>query len=341
MKILIIGGTRFIGYAAAWRLAESGHSVTIFNRGRTEAELPPGIGRLAGDRRDSALDVTPLRVLQPDAVVDMCCITARDARWLADTFSGCTGRLVLISSIDVYRAYGRLTGTEPGELEPVPLTEDSPLRGKWYPYRGETPRDAGNPQRILDDYDKIPAESTVLRKCDTPGTVLRLPMVYGERDYQRRLRPLVTGMTRDAAEYTLPRYQAQWRTCRGYAGDIAAAIELAATHPGAAGRTYNIAEEQNCSEEEWARRVAAALGWTGRICIDTSEPEDGDNTNWQQHLSTDSSRIRAELGYAETLPLEERIRLTADWELAHPPEQQGQTGAVPGIKPGAQCHGPG
>lgn len=323
MKILIIGGTRFIGHAAAWLLADHGHSVTVFNRGRTEAQLPPHISRLAGDRRDADLDATPLRVLQPDVVIDMCCITARDARWLADTFSGCTGRLVLISSIDVYRAYGRLTGSEPGELEPVPLTEDSPLRGKWYPYRGEAPRDAGDPQRILDDYDKIPAESTVLRKCDTPGTVLRLPMVYGERDYQHRLRPLVAGMTRDAAEYTLPRYQAQWRTCRGYAGDITTAIELAATHPAAAGRTYNIAEEQNFSEEEWAHRVAAALGWTGRITVEDSAPEEGDTTRWEQHLSADSSRIRTELGFEEILPLAERIRLTADWELVHPPSESG------------------
>jgi hypothetical protein len=44
------------------------------------------------------------------------------------TFKGMTYRVVAISSQDVYLAYGRLTGLEPGPAEPVPLTEHSPLR---------------------------------------------------------------------------------------------------------------------------------------------------------------------------------------------------------------------
>ena len=84
-----------------------------------------------------------------------------------------TKRVVAISSADVYRAYGRLHGSEPGATEPVPLTEDAPLRERLYPYRGEF---GGR----LDDYDKIPVERAFSSEPDVRCTILRLPAVYGE-----------------------------------------------------------------------------------------------------------------------------------------------------------------
>src|SRR5262249_62147576 len=98
-------------------------------------------------------------------------------------------RVVAISSQDVYRAYGRLIGTEPGPPDPVPLTEDAPLRERLYPYRGAAPRPANDPRRWADDYDKIPVERAGLGEPALPGTLLRLPMVYGSRDGQHRRFP--------------------------------------------------------------------------------------------------------------------------------------------------------
>ena len=63
---------------------------------------------------------------------------------LMDTFRGVARRVVVISSIDVYRASGVLHGTESGQLEPVPLTEDSALRtGPPYPLKFATGQNRG------------------------------------------------------------------------------------------------------------------------------------------------------------------------------------------------------
>ena len=60
----------------------------------------------------------------------------------------------MLSSGDVYRAYGRMLGTEPGPIEPTPLAEDAPLRSVLFPYRDK----AQGPDDFLYSYDKIPVE---------------------------------------------------------------------------------------------------------------------------------------------------------------------------------------
>lgn len=60
----------------------------------------------------------------------MICFTESDAHLFVNTFRGLVSRAVIISSADVYRACGRLHRTEPVFPDPVPLTEDSPLRKK-------------------------------------------------------------------------------------------------------------------------------------------------------------------------------------------------------------------
>ncbi len=72
--------------------------------------------------------------------------------------------------------------------------EDAPLRDRRYPYRGEVPRATDDPERWLDDYDKILVEQAVMGELSLPGTVLRLPMVYGPGDLQHRLFPYVKRM---------------------------------------------------------------------------------------------------------------------------------------------------
>ena len=55
MRILVIGGTRFIGLQVVKQLDETGHEVTIFHRGQTEADLPSGIQHIHGDRQRMAV----------------------------------------------------------------------------------------------------------------------------------------------------------------------------------------------------------------------------------------------------------------------------------------------
>jgi len=117
---------------------------------------------------------------------------------------------------------------------------------------------------------------------------------------------------------------AAWRTPRGYVEDVAAAIALAAVSPQSSGRTYNVCESESFSELEWARQIAAAVGWTGEFVVlphDRTPPHLLWPGNTAQHMVASSERIRKELGFQETVGREEAIRRTIAWERAHPPIQ--------------------
>src|SRR5262245_26160210 len=107
MRILIIGGTNFIGPLLVHQLIELGHEVTVFHRGKTQASLPPLVDHILGDRCQLAVHEAEFRRLAPEVVIDMIAYTERDARSLVETFRGIARRSVVISSADVYRAYGR------------------------------------------------------------------------------------------------------------------------------------------------------------------------------------------------------------------------------------------
>jgi nucleoside-diphosphate-sugar epimerase len=241
---------------------------------------------------------------------------------LIDAFRGYAQRVVAASSMDVYRACGVLHGTEEGPLEPVPLTEDSPLRTKSQAY---PPAQVKMLQRIFgwldDEYDKIPVERAVLSDPELPGTVLRLPMVYGPGDRLRRFQPVLTRFDDGPRPMLFEEHWAAWRSPRGYVENVAAALALAAVSAHSAGRVYNVAETPALSELDWARKIAAAVGWDGEFVILPKErmpPDLVPPGNPAQHWEADSSRIRQEHGYQETVPLDEAIRLTIDWERALP-----------------------
>src|SRR5215469_5829803 len=124
MRVLIVGGTRFIGAATARRLAEIGHDVTVLHRGETPGELPEGIQHLVGERGNLATSREAIQRLAPDVALHTIAMTERDAQEAVDELRGVARRLVVLSSEDVYRAYGRLILTEPGPPDPVPLTEE-------------------------------------------------------------------------------------------------------------------------------------------------------------------------------------------------------------------------
>jgi len=321
MRVLIIGGTRFMGPWVVRRLVETGHEVTLFHRGQTETELPESVRHLHGERAELPRLAAELGDQTPDIVLDMFAMTEADARTVVATFIGVARRLVAISSMDVYRAFGVLINTEPGPVEPVPLTEDSPVRSRLYPYRSEPRRAADDPQRWRDDYDKILVERVVLGESRLPGTVLRLPMVYGPGDYQHRLQAYVRRMDDGRRAIPLDRQVAAWRTARGYVENVGAAIALATTDDRAAGRTYNVGEAEALREADWVQAIGRAAGWDGAVVtVDAPALRGGSigNANTGQDLVADTGRIRQELGYAEPVPRDEAIARTVAWERAYP-----------------------
>ena len=322
-RVLVIGGTGFVGSAIAERLVSMGHEVILFHRGRTAADLPFELEHVLGDRRHLGEFAERFENLAPEVVLDTIPMTKRDAREVVETFRGIARRVVAISSGDVYRAYGRLLRTEPGPLESVPLSEEAPLRERLYPYRGETVREPEDPMRWVDDYEKILVERVVLSDHELPGTVLRLPMVYGPKDGQHRLFGYLKRMDDGRPAILLGEGLSRWRWTRGYVEDVAAAVALAVSDERAAGRVYNVGEAEAPTELEWVKWVGEVAGWIGEVIVVPEDRLPGHlrmGLDTHQHLVTDTSRIREELGYEEPVAREEALRRTVAWERENPPK---------------------
>jgi nucleoside-diphosphate-sugar epimerase len=318
MRILIIGGTRFIGPHVVRRLADARHSVTLFHRGETKIVLPPNVKQIYGDRHDLSSFAAEFKTLAPDVVLDMIPYTEASARALVSTFKGLARRVVAISSADVYRAYGRLLRLETGAPDDVPLDEDAPLRESLYPHRAH----ASGPDDSKYDYDKILVERVVMSDEELPGTVLRLPAVYGAGDPQHRLFDYLKRMDDGRPHILLEDGLARWRWTRGYVENVADAIALAVMNENAGGRIYNVGEGEALAEADWVRSIGLAAGWHGEIVTvpNDSLPEHlRMNTDCEHHLLTDTTRIRRELGYQERTPREEALRRSINWERANPP----------------------
>jgi 2'-hydroxyisoflavone reductase len=111
MRILILGGTQFLGRHTVEAALEQGHDVTLFNRGQTRPELFPDVEKLRGDR-DGDLGAVAGRAF--GAVVDTSGYVPRVVRETIDAL-GAVGHYTFVSSISVY-----------GSLA-TPPTEDSPV----------------------------------------------------------------------------------------------------------------------------------------------------------------------------------------------------------------------
>jgi nucleoside-diphosphate-sugar epimerase len=328
MRVLILGGTGFSGPHVVRRLCALGHDVAVFHRGQHEPELPPEVVHI----HDPAISVGERRFTHhreeferfaPDLVLDTLAMNEADARAAVDSFHHLVSRMVVLSSQDVYRTYGRLHGTEPGPPVPVPVAEDGLLRERLYPHRTEPLRAADDPQRGLDFYDKIVVERLFMEQPEFKGTVLRLPAVYGPDDAQHRLFPALKRMDDGRPAIIIPESLAQWRWTRGYVENIAEAIVLAVMDERAAGQIYNAGEPDALTHVEWLQAIARASGWRGRV---VAVPEDAlpekrrSQVDHAQDFVADTSRIRRELGYREVVPREEALRRTVAWERAHSPE---------------------
>ena len=116
MKILILGGTRFLGRAIVDAALAAGHTLTLFNRGQSGPGLFPSVEALRGDR---TADLSALAGRSWDAVVDPSGYFPRVVGASADALRDHVGQYVFISSISVYAK-----PSASGEDDPVGTTED-------------------------------------------------------------------------------------------------------------------------------------------------------------------------------------------------------------------------
>jgi nucleoside-diphosphate-sugar epimerase len=281
VRVVVIGGTGFIGSCIVRQLASQDHVVSVYHRGHTQAVLPEGVHQIIDPH-----SVMPIRRFQralfdfgPDVVIHTMAMGAIDGEAFVREFSGRTRRLVLLSSGDVYRAYGLFTKMEAGQIEEGLLSEDAPLRTRLFPYRAQ----ASSRDELRYWYEKILAERAVLSDPNLPGTIVRLPKVHGP------------GGNEDLATIYRYRNHPDWRWTHGFVDNVAAAVILAATHPAACGRVYNVGEAYTPTIAERLARLPQTI----------IEPDLSSHFDFRQNMAYDTSRIRTELGYRELVPEEE------------------------------------
>lgn len=106
MNFLVLGGTGFIGPATIRRLLEAGHSVTALHRGKRESSLPHGVQQLIGNAKNIAQHRKDIQRIAPDVVIHFILSSGREAEAFMAVMSGVVKRVVVLSSMDVYRAVG-------------------------------------------------------------------------------------------------------------------------------------------------------------------------------------------------------------------------------------------
>jgi len=171
VNVLVIGGNRFVGLLATWRLLARGDRVTLLNRGSLADPFGDRVERLRGDR---AVDLARLvEGRRFDAVLDLAAYTGEDGRRAVEAFAGRVGHHVMVSTGQVYL-----------------VRQGCPRPAREADYAGPVlPRPDAEPDlsEWLYGVGKRDAEDALAAAAGFPCTRVRIPMVNGELDYHRRI----------------------------------------------------------------------------------------------------------------------------------------------------------
>ena len=289
MKILIIGGTGFIGSYVTQMFVQSGHEVAIFHRNKETSDASLNAIEIIGIR-DKILNYrNEFLSFNPDLVIDIIPYTAQDIWGLKMAIKGVTENLLLLSSGDVYKVYDTFHKNL-SDIDNSLITETSELRNRLYPYK---PENVDKYNELLFDYDKIIVE-TMAQEKNFNTCILRLPALFGKGDKQRKLSEYIIPMVTNQASIMLSSRKANWIWSRSYVENIAYGIYLAATNKKAKNEIFNLGDI-NLKEFDLVTKLKELTRWKGQIIIQDNISE---QFNYSQNIQMDSSKIKEVLNYS-------------------------------------------
>lgn len=315
-RILIIGGTRNMGYYLSKRLVEAGYDLTLLNRGITRDDLPSSIHRLHVDRKNHKQMRRALLGKRFDVVIDFVLYNGDETRTVIELFRDNIEHYIVLSSGQVYLVRQGLQrpfreDDYAGELMAAP-EEISYAYEEWR---------YGVQKREVED--ELHAERS---RSGFPFTTLRLPMVNSARDpfnrlynYYLRLRDGGPILVPDEPDYVLNHV---------YAPDVVNVITELINGGAGTGKAYNIAQDERISHDDFLNALANIMGTEAQIitakrgelvaqgflpdCAPFSE-------RWMSAL--DNRLSKDELGVAYTPLAESLLRLVEYYDshrLPHP-----------------------
>lgn len=226
MRILMMGGTRFIGVYLTQILREQGHEVVLFNRGRRPA--PAGVTVIQGDRTDPIQLQEKLATESFDAIFDNNGRELTDTQPLAEIFKGKIQQFIYMSSAGVYLKSAQMPHVEGDALDPK-----SRHKGK-----ADT--------------------ETYLAEQGIPFTAIRPTYIYGPQNYNDLEAWFFDRIVRDRP-IPIPG-NGQHFTQFGHVKDLARAMAAVLGNTTAIGQIYNISGDRAVTFDGLAQACAAAAG---------------------------------------------------------------------------------
>lgn len=227
MRILIMGGTRFIGVYLTRILVEKGHEVVLFNRGNKPVPVA-GVQQIHGDRTQAEDLKTKLAGQSFDAIFDNNGRELSDTQPLAELFQGKVQHFVYMSSAGVY-----LKSDQMPHVEGDPVDPKSRHKGKH-----ET--------------------EAYLAAQDLPFTSIRPVYIYGPQNYNDLEAWFFDRIVRDRP-VPIPAH-GQHLTQWGHVQDLAQAMAQVLGNSAAIGQIYNVSGDRFVSFDGLARACATAAG---------------------------------------------------------------------------------
>ncbi|MBF2078216.1 MAG: NAD-dependent epimerase/dehydratase family protein [Synechococcales cyanobacterium T60_A2020_003] len=227
MRILVMGGTRFIGVYLTQQLVAQGHEVVLFNRGNKPAPVD-GVQQIQGDRTNADDLKSKLAGESFDAVFDNNGRELSDTQPLAEIFADNVSHFVYVSSAGVY-----LKSDQMPHIEGDPVDPKSRHRGKF-----ET-----------EDY---------LTKAGIPFTSIRPVYIYGPQNYNDLEAWFFDRIVRDRP-VPIPG-NGMAITQLGHVYDLASAMVNVLGNPTAMGKIYNVSGDRYVTFDGLARACAIAAG---------------------------------------------------------------------------------
>ena len=250
MKILILGGTGFIGKETARLLLKGDNEVTVFSRRCPIEDLPLPIVQSRGDRTVE-IDLARMAVETWDVVIDNICYTAEDAQKAVRVFSGRTGLYIFTSSASVYSALQGVSAPF-REIQTELLPVRTGLKDKpYYAYA------AG----------KYEAEKVFLdafRGKKFPAVIVRPPVVIGPGDPTLRAYSYWLRLS-DGGPLILPNPAVSARYV--FSKDLARGFELLIYAKDLHGQTFNFGDSAIITLEDFVKISARIMHKDARIVV--------------------------------------------------------------------------
>lgn len=248
MRTLVIGGTRNLGPDLVRALLETGHEVTVLNRGITPGALPREARRVTADRSDAAAFRSAVGDLSFDLVVDTTLYTGDEANIAAAVLDGRAGRYVWWSTGQVY-----LVRT--GVARPFREADyDGPLMAE------PAPPAALDHRNWVYGMDKRHAEdvlATAFMERGFPAVSLRMPMIASERDHYTRIAAYVRRLL-DGGPILVPE-DPPLPVRHVYGRDVIAATLAAAYARAVLGRAFNVSQDETLTFHNMVARIGGLL----------------------------------------------------------------------------------